>query len=59
LWRINEAFARFNQAACVKAALDLQGYPVGDPISPRAPLTADERRVVAAIIAELGTLCTA
>jgi 4-hydroxy-tetrahydrodipicolinate synthase len=59
LWRINEAFARFNLAACVKAALDLQGYPVGDPISPQAPLTADERRVVAEIIAELGTLCTA
>jgi len=59
LWRINEAFARFNLAACIKAALDLQGYPVGDPISPQAPLTADERRVVAAILAELDTSCTA
>lgn len=59
LWRINEAFARFNLAACVKAALDLQGYPVGDPISPQAPLTEEERRVVAAILAELGDLCTA
>jgi 4-hydroxy-tetrahydrodipicolinate synthase len=59
LWRINEAFARFNLAACIKAALDLQGYPVGDPISPQAPLIADERRVVAAILAELDTLHTA
>jgi 4-hydroxy-tetrahydrodipicolinate synthase len=58
LWRINEAFARFNLAACIKAALDLQGYPVGDPISPQAPLTADERCMVAAILAELDTLCT-
>jgi 4-hydroxy-tetrahydrodipicolinate synthase len=58
LWRINEAFARYNLAACIKAALDLQGYSVGDPISPQAPLTADERCVVAAILAELDTLCT-
>src|SRR6266481_5060096 len=26
LWRINEAFARFNLAACIKAGLELQGY---------------------------------
>jgi 4-hydroxy-tetrahydrodipicolinate synthase len=58
LWRINEAFARFNLAACIKAALDLQGYPVGDPISPQAALTTDERRVVAAILTELDELCT-
>ena len=25
LWRINEAFARFNLAACIKAGLDIQG----------------------------------
>ena len=47
LWRINEIFARFNLAACMKAALALQGYDVGDPIAPQRPLTADERRVVA------------
>src|SRR5579862_2292755 len=29
LWRINEAFARFNLAACIKAGLELQGYDVG------------------------------
>jgi 4-hydroxy-tetrahydrodipicolinate synthase len=59
LWRINEVFARFNLAACIKAALDLQGYPVGDPVSPQAPLTADERCVIAAMLVELGTLCAA
>ena len=26
LWRVNEAFARFNLAACIKAGLDIQGY---------------------------------
>ena len=32
LWRINEVFARFNLAACIKAALQHQGYDVGDPV---------------------------
>jgi 4-hydroxy-tetrahydrodipicolinate synthase len=53
LWRVNEAFARFNLAACIKAGLNAQGYQVGDPIPPQAPLTADERRAVEAILAEL------
>src|SRR6201990_3323266 len=46
LWRINEAFARFNLAACIKAGLDIQGYSVGDPVPPQAALTADQRKVV-------------
>ncbi len=50
LWRINEIFARFNLAACIKAALTLQGYDVGDPIAPQRPLGAEERRVVAAAL---------
>src|SRR5215468_1712023 len=48
LWQINEAFARFNLAACIKAGLQAQGYPVGDPVPPQAALTADERRMVEA-----------
>ena len=55
LWRINEIFARFNLAACIKAALQLQGYEVGDPISPQRPLTADERCVIAAALAAVAT----
>ncbi len=53
LWRINEAFARFNLAACIKAGLAIQGYDVGDPVPPQAPLTADERKVVEAALREL------
>jgi 4-hydroxy-tetrahydrodipicolinate synthase len=56
LWRINEAFARYNLAACIKAALELQGYPVGEPVPPQAALTTDERRVVEAMLAEIGDL---
>lgn len=47
LWRINEIFARFNLSACIKAALQLQGYDVGEPVAPQRPLNAEERRVVA------------
>lgn len=52
LWRVNEAFARFNLAACIKAGLQEQGYAVGDPIPPQAPLSAEERRLVAEVLAE-------
>jgi 4-hydroxy-tetrahydrodipicolinate synthase len=59
LWRINEAFARFNLAACIKAGLQAQGYAVGDPVPPQAALSADERKFVAATLAELEELTTA
>jgi len=54
LWRINEAFARFNLAACIKAGLSIQGYDVGDPILPQAALTADQRKIVEAALRDLG-----
>jgi 4-hydroxy-tetrahydrodipicolinate synthase len=54
LWRINEAFARFNLAACIKAGLSIQGYDVGDPVPPQAPLTEAQREVVEAALRELG-----
>ena len=56
LWRINEAFARFNLAACIKAGLQIQGYAVGDPVPPQAALTADERKAVEAILADVARL---
>jgi len=58
LWRINEAFARFNLAACIKAGLQIQGYAVGDPLPPQTPLTASERDAVAAILADVAKLKT-
>jgi 4-hydroxy-tetrahydrodipicolinate synthase len=58
LWRINEAFARFNLAACIKAGLQIQGYAVGDPVPPQAALNEAEREQVAAILAEVAKLET-
>jgi 4-hydroxy-tetrahydrodipicolinate synthase len=54
LWRLNEAFARDNLAACIKAGLAIQGYDVGDPVPPQATLTADERAAVEAVLREIG-----
>ncbi|WP_024514208.1 dihydrodipicolinate synthase family protein [Bradyrhizobium sp. Tv2a-2] len=54
LWRVNEAFARYNLAACIKAGLAIQGYDVGDPVPPQAPLTAEARKAVEAVLRDLG-----
>src|SRR6202012_1689773 len=54
LWRVNEAFARYNLAACIKAALTIQGYDVGDPILPQKPLSTDERKAVDAVLRDVG-----
>ena len=54
LWRVNEAFARYNLAACIKAGLAIQGYEAGDPVPPQAPLTADQRKAVEAVLRDLG-----
>jgi 4-hydroxy-tetrahydrodipicolinate synthase len=56
LWRINEAFARFNLAACIKAGLQMQGYAVGDPVPPQTALGPAEREAVESILAEVTKL---
>jgi 4-hydroxy-tetrahydrodipicolinate synthase len=54
LWRLNEAFARYNLAACIKAGLAIQGYDVGDPVAPQAALTADQRKAVEKVLQDIG-----
>jgi 4-hydroxy-tetrahydrodipicolinate synthase len=56
LWGINEAFARFNLAACIKAGLQMQGYDVGDPVPPQPALGPDERKIVEKTLMELDIL---
>ena len=56
LWRINEAFAKFNLAACIKAGLQIQGYAVGDPVPPQAALAPAERDAVEHILADVAKL---
>jgi len=56
LWRINEVFAQFNLAACIKAGLQIQGYAVGDPVPPQSPLAAEDRRKIAGVLDDLASL---
>jgi 4-hydroxy-tetrahydrodipicolinate synthase len=59
LWRINEAFARFSLAACVKTGLQIQGYAVGDPVPPQAALAGEDRNTIERILADVAKLETA
>jgi 4-hydroxy-tetrahydrodipicolinate synthase len=54
MWRINEAFARYNLAACIKAGLAIQGYDVGDPVAPQAALTPEQREAIGQVLREIG-----
>ncbi len=53
LWSINELFARHNLAACIKAGLESQGFDVGDPLPPQAPLGAEARATVVRALEKL------
>lgn len=53
LWRLNEIFARFNLAACIKACLTLQGYDVGLPIAPQAGLGDADIRVIEPVVRDV------
>jgi 4-hydroxy-tetrahydrodipicolinate synthase len=50
LWRINQVFAKYNLAACIKGGLEVQGFPVGDPLPPQAPLDESGRAEVRAAL---------
>ncbi len=56
LWSINQVFAAFNLAACIKAGLALQGYEVGHPLAPQAPLSPEGVETVRRVLHELGAL---
>jgi len=42
LWSLNEAFEKYNLAACMKAALEIKGYAVGAAIAPQQKLNENE-----------------
>jgi 4-hydroxy-tetrahydrodipicolinate synthase len=56
LWRINQAFARYNLAACIKGALEMQGYEVGPPLPPQTPLSDSAWGEIRRVLADLGAL---
>jgi dihydrodipicolinate synthase/N-acetylneuraminate lyase len=56
LWSLNQAFAKYNLAACIKGGLELQGYPVGAPLPPQAPLPPEGVEEVRRALAAIGAL---
>jgi 4-hydroxy-tetrahydrodipicolinate synthase len=56
LWSLNQAFAKYNLAACIKGGLELQGYAVGPPLPPQEPLTAEGIEEVRRALASIGPL---
>jgi 4-hydroxy-tetrahydrodipicolinate synthase len=56
LWALNQAFAKYNLAACIKGGLELQGYPVGHPLPPQAPLPPEGVEEVRRALAAVGAL---
>ncbi len=56
LWAVNQAFAKYSLAACIKGALELQGFPVGPPLPPQAPLSDAGRNEMRTILEQVGAL---
>jgi len=56
LWPLNVAFQRYSLAACVKAGLEMQGFPVGPPLPPQQQLNEEGKRVVSQILTTIGVL---
>jgi len=56
LWRVNEVFANYNLAACIKAGLNLQGYDVGDPFPPQEPLFPKQIEEIRKVLDDLEVL---
>jgi 4-hydroxy-tetrahydrodipicolinate synthase len=56
LWPLNVAFQRYSLAACVKAGLEMQGFPVGAPLAPQRQLDSEGRRAVRTILETIGAL---
>jgi len=56
LWALNQAFAKYNLAACIKGGLELQGYAVGAPLPPQAPLPPEGVEEVRQALIAIGAL---
>jgi 4-hydroxy-tetrahydrodipicolinate synthase len=56
LWPLNELFARYALAACVKGGLEMMGYPVGAPLPPQAPLSEAGRMEMRRVLRSVGAL---
>jgi 4-hydroxy-tetrahydrodipicolinate synthase len=56
LWNINRIFQKYSLAPCIKACLEVQGFPVGNPISPLQPLVPEAMREVEEVLKTLDNM---
>jgi 4-hydroxy-tetrahydrodipicolinate synthase len=56
LWQLNQLFAKYALAACIKGGLELQGFAVGDPLPPQPALDAAGRAELGAVLQAIGAL---
>jgi len=56
LWGLNQVFVKYNLAACIKGGLEIQGYPVGPPLSPQKPLSSEGIAEVRDALLSIGAL---
>ncbi len=56
LWSVNRIFQKYSLAACIKACLELQGFPVGDPIPPLQALATPAMKEVERVLKDLRAL---
>jgi len=56
LWSLNVAFEQYSLAGCVKAGLEMQGFPVGFPLPPQRQLDEEGKKVVSQILIDIGVL---
>lgn len=56
LWEINGLFQKYGLAGCIKAGLNLQGFDVGDPISPNEPVGEEGIEEIRLALLKIGAL---
>lgn len=56
LWGINQVFAKYSLAACIKAGLNLQGFSVGNPLPPQTTLSNEAIAEVQQVLETVATL---
>ncbi len=56
LWRVNQVFAKYSLAACIKGGLEMQGFSVGAPAPPQPALAREGRAEVRNVLRSVGAL---
>jgi len=56
LWAINQVFAKYSLAACIKGGLMMMGFDVGHPLAPQPALSAQGEAEVREVLRAIGVL---